>query len=137
MVSTRQVHGRLLQETHFYIALECCACVVFGCLVAVGQTHGRHALRVLQPVLSSLFCPVAGAFCVFLRLFCASIYAPKPRWARLSRQTGCSRLCASEAQTRNRRGVTSSFAESTSRAAVLADCVCVNRWRDSPSTQSC
>ena len=112
-----------MREAHFYIALERCAYLVFGCLVAVGQTHGRHALRVLRPVLSSLFCgPWRGRFAFFCARFarceCLENHAGRGFQGSGLAPVSVLRFACTETGAGSHRAQR----ESKSRTAVLADC---------------
>ena len=94
---------RTLGCAHFCIALERLCLMVFRLPRGGGQSCSKHALRVLRPVLSSLFCPLCG---VLLRFFARALRgadALKPARGAASRAAGCARLCGCALRLAQRR----------------------------------
>ena len=105
---------------------------------AGGQSCSGVALRHPRAVLSSLFCTLLrGAFA----FFCARFARRKCLETRAGRGFQGSGLAPVSvlrfACTETGAGSHRAQRESTSRAAVLADCMRVNAWRHSPAAQSC
>ena len=129
---------RTLGGAQFCIALERLCLMVFRLPRGGGQSCSKHALRVLRPVLSSLFCPLCG---VLLRFFARALRgadALKPARGAASRAAGCARLCGCALRLAQRRAGSH---QAPVRAHVgrssSADDVRVNAWRHSPAAQSC
>lgn len=94
---------RTLGGAQFCIALERLCLMVFRLPRGGGQSCSKHALRVLRPVLSSLFCPLCG---VLLRFFARALRgadALKPARGAASRAAGCARLCGCALRLAQRR----------------------------------
>ena len=112
--------------------------MVFRLPRAGGQSCSGVALCHPRAVLSSLFCTLLrGAFAFFCARFarceCLENHAGRGFQGSGLAPVSVLRFACTETGAGSHRAQR----ESTSRAAVLADCMRVNAWRHSPAAQSC